>query len=176
MKLRSSLLATLSIGLALAPVALGQIVITGPIDTSTPRIGPFRFPKPSIPGQQPPITNRVLVEGVLRTPGGEPIGKVRAGSGQRDTQVLQGLKVSATGLAPSTEYALLLDNALVGSGTSSATGSLRMAFLSPSNGRVPEVPQSVGIVTNARTATLVQVSTQQAVATADLAPGSVKPR
>ena len=171
MKLRSSLLVGLALSMLSAPVAFGQF---GPPSPGDRWAGgpPMNLPQP--PGQsQTPVTNRAALQGRFVGTGVE--GKIRVASGTREGALVQGLKAVVSGLTPGAQYALLLDNRLVGTGTANAAGMLKLAFLSPTNGRVPSVPESAGVLTTATTATIVQVSTQTVVATAELRAGT-KPR
>jgi hypothetical protein len=114
-------------------------------------------------------TTRVFTDAVLTRTDGTAIGKVKAGSVQSATELRQGVAVRAFGLAPNTEYALVIDGVLIGTGTSDATGNLRMRFMSPSNGRIPALPESVLPIVTARTVALYLTSNQQLIANGQFA-------
>jgi hypothetical protein len=170
MKLSSSLLLALALCLVAPSASFGQISPPAPGDRWA---GPTNLP--DIGGSnQTPITNRVSLQGRFVGTGIE--GKIRLASGTQGTTIVQGLKASVSGVTPGSQYALVLDNRLVATGTANAAGVIKFVFLTPTNGRVPAVPESAGIVTTATTASLVAVADQRVVATAQLTAGSVKPR
>ena len=157
MKLRLSMLALFVLFVAVPP-ASAQFIDPG---TGQPSTRPGTIPDP---GNGTRGSNRVVTTALLVRTDGTPIGKVKTGTVQVGTQVHQGLRLTATGLAPNTEYALVIDGVLVGTAATDASGILRMRFLTPSNGRAPVLPQSVLPIAVARTASLYQTSTQQLVA------------
>jgi hypothetical protein len=170
MKPRTSLLLALALSVLVAPAAFGQFGPPAPGDRWT---GPIHLP--DLPGQNnTPITNRVSLQGRFVGTGVE--GKIRLASGTQGTTLVQGLKATLLGLTPGAQYALLLDSRLVGTATANSAGSLKLVFLSPSNGRVPAVPEAAGVVTTATSASIVEVSSQRVVATATLSTGNTKPR
>ena len=163
MKLRGSLLVAFALVLVAAPITPAQF--GGP---------PVRLP--GVPHTGPSVTNRAGSHGIFVTVDGAQVGKISMASGLRDGQPVQGLKLRAA-LVASTEYALVLDGVLIGTAISSSTGTLKMAFASPTRGRVPPLPEAAGTITSARVATLYQVSGQRVVATAQLSGnGDTKPR
>ena len=150
MQARYHLLA-LAIAVALAaPVAFAQRQIFDGVVGQVPTVG---------------VTSRVYTNATLRTPTGDVIGKVKTATVQSDTRgIVQGLRVQVTGLTPGAEYALVIDNTLVGTGTVSASGVLRLRFIAPSNGRTPALPEAVTPIATAQVVQLYAVVGQQLVA------------
>lgn len=160
MKVHLSLLALLLIFVA-APSASAQFWDPnggGAVDRPT-----------NIPGPGTGSTTaRIFTDAVLTRADGTAIGKVKTGTVQTSTRVQQGVALRAFGLTPNTEYALVIDGTLIGTATSDATGILRMRFMSPSNGRIPALPENILPIATARTAALYLTSNQQLVATGQL--------
>jgi hypothetical protein len=130
-----------------APVASAQIQI---------------FPKPGGGGR---VTNKVFTTAALTDGSGAVVAKVLTGSATlADSRVIYGMRVSGSGLAPSTSYTLVLDGVVIGSATSTAGGTLKMKFATPSKGRVQAIPQAVLPLAAVHTATLFNTGTQTAVA------------
>src|ERR1044071_164536 len=114
------------------------------------------------------VTARVFTSAVLRDAAGNAIGKVKTATVQTtDRGTVEGLRVQITGVAPNTEFALVIDGTLVGTATSNATGVLRFKFLSPTNGRTPAIPDAIRPIATARTVQVFHAATQQLVASGE---------
>jgi hypothetical protein len=160
MKLRLSLLAVFALLVAIPP-AFGQ--------AWDPNGGGHT----DRPGRLPDIgtgpVSRVVTQTVLRRADGTAIGKVKTGTVTSAQQTYQGLDLRVSGLAPNTEYALVVDGTLVGTAVTNASGFLKMRFLTPSNGRTPPLPENLLPISAARSVAIYQTSNQQLVASGTLA-------
>ena len=125
---------------------------------------PGRIPNPGTGS----TATRIFTNALLTRADGTAIGKVKTGTVQTSTQVQQGVALRAVGLTPNTEYALVIDGTLIGTAISDAAGTLRMRFMSPSNGRTPALPENILPIATARAAALYLTSNQQLVATGQL--------
>jgi hypothetical protein len=134
------LLALVAACTLVAPGAFAQV---GNTDDGT--IGPIG----SGPGGG--IISRLFTTATLRTPAGQSLGRVRTATIQTEARGLQqGLKLRLNGLTSGAEYALVIDNTLVGTATANSSGTLRMAFASPATGRAPALPEAITPIGNAR--------------------------
>ena len=160
MKLRSSLLALVAL-VAIAGSAFSQS--TDPNQRFIPN--PITPPKPG-----PSVTNRVYTSAIITSPAGVPIGKVLTGSALVNGNLVQGLRLSASGLTPNAAYTLVIDGQLVGTGSSSAEGTLRMKFISPAHGRAQVLPASVLPIANAHSVALYLNADQSIAGSGSLTP------
>jgi hypothetical protein len=97
------------------------------------------------------VTARIFTSATLTTPAGLGLGKVRTATIQSESRgVQQGLKLRVSGLTPGVEYALVIDNTLVGTATANESGVLRMAFALPATGRAAALPEAITPIATAR--------------------------
>src|SRR5262245_1427798 len=72
------------------------------------------------------VTARIFTSAVLRDAAGNPIGKVKTATVQTtDRGTIEGLRLVLSDVAPSTEFALVIDGTLVGTSTSNENGVVR---------------------------------------------------
>lgn len=97
------------------------------------------------------VTARLFTTATLRTPAGQSLGRVRTATIQSEARGLQqGLKLRLNGLTSGVEYALVIDNTLVGTATADSSGVLRMAFALPATGRAAALPEAITPIANSR--------------------------
>lgn len=160
MKLRSYVLTLVAIGALFAPVTLAQ---RGPADNTT-----------ALPGPGGATLSRTFTATRLQTPSGDVIGKAKTASVETTTGIKQGLRLQLTGLPAGVEYAIVIDSTLVGTATSNDVGILKFAMVSPSNGRVIEIPDAIKPITNIHTIQVFEVTRQQLVASGQFNADSSK--
>ena len=119
-----------------------------------------------VPGLEGNVLSRTFTAARL-TANGQVVGKARTGTIVTTTRTFQELRVQVTGLPANTEFALVVDGTLVGTAQSNERGSLRFRFASPTNGRVPELPEAVRPVATLRTIQVFEVASQRLVASGE---------
>jgi hypothetical protein len=159
MKFRAFLLAIAAAAVIAVPVARAQSPDGGGIGYI-----------PGAPGQG--VAARNYTSAVLVTPDGQRIGKAKTATIKTATGAIQqGIKVVAQGLAPNTEYALVLDNTLVGTATSDARGTVKFRFSDPAIGSATALPDALKPIAAARTVQIYATSTQTLVASGTFSTG-----
>ncbi len=127
------------------------------------------------PGSGGSVQSRIFTSARLLDASQNVIGKVKTTTIQTtDRGILQGLRVQASGLTPNAEYGLVIDGTLVGTDTADANGTLKLKFTSPTNGRVPAIPDAIKPISNARSVQLYEVVSQRLVGSGQLSTGGVK--
>ena len=122
---------------------------------------------PGAPGQG--AVNRNYTSATLVAPDGTKIGRAKTATITTSTgAVQQGIKVVLQGLTPNTEYALVIDNTLVGTATSDAKGTLRFRFSDPATTKSLALPDALKPVSAAQTVQVYATSSQTLVASGTL--------
>jgi hypothetical protein len=164
MNSRLSSIALVALCLFAAPVALAQ----GPLDAESGQIG--YGPRIGVGG----AVSRTFTDALLTTPDGAKIGKVKTATVVAASGTLQAVRVTVSGLTPNTEYALVIDNTLVGTATTTASGVLKMRFSDPARRSDRALPEAIRPIAQAQTVAIYEVSSQRLVASGQFASGPVK--
>ena len=77
-------------------------------------------------------------------------------------------------LAPNTEYALVIDNTLVGTATTDGSGSLRIRFSDPARRSDRALPEAVRPIAQAQTVGIYEVAAQRLVASGQFSANGTK--
>ena len=119
------------------------------------------------------VTARSFTTAILSDPAGNPIGKVKTATVvTTDRGTVEGLRVQVSGLTPGAEFALVIDGTLVGTGTASSSGVLRLKFLAPSNGRTPVIPDAIRPIRAASSVQIYDTASQRLVASGTFRGGT----
>ena len=119
------------------------------------------------------VTARGFTTAILNDSAGNPIGKVKTATVvTTDRGTIEGLRVQVSGLAPNTEFALVIDGTLVGTATSNSTGTLKLKFLSPTNGRIPAIPDAIRPIAQASQVQIYDTASQRLVASGQFRGGT----
>jgi hypothetical protein len=145
-----------------APATFAQ---RAPADIDNGQVGPL----PTIPGAG--SISRTFTTAVLTTPDGTPIGKAKAASITTPSRSLQALRIAVNGLTPNTEYAVVVDNTLVGTASTNAQGILKLRLSDPPGRNGQPLPEAIRPVTQVATISLYEVASQRLVATGQFRTG-----
>ena len=166
MNSRLSSIALVALCLLAAPAALAQR--GNPIDAGSGQIG--YGPQIGIGG----TVSRTFTNAVLTTPDGNKIGKVKTATVVAASGTLQAIRVAVFDLAPNTEYALVIDNTLVGTATTDGSGALRIRFSDPARRSDRALPEAVRPIAQAQTVGIYEVAAQRLVASGQFSANGTK--
>jgi hypothetical protein len=125
------------------------------------------------PGVGGNVQSRVFTSAILNDASGNAVGKAKTATVQTTARgIVQGLRVQVGGLTPGAEYALVIDGTLVGTGTADSTGTLKLKFISPSNGRTAAIPDAIKPIANVHTVQIYEASSQRLAASGQFSSDS----
>lgn len=154
MKPRFYLIALVALFALVTPAAFAQRT---PADADSGQVG--QLPDIGIGGVSRVFTNAYLV-----TPDGTRIGKAKTASVTTSTRSLQALRIQVSDLTPNAEYAIVIDNTLVGTATASASGTLKLKFSDPAGRNSAALPEAIRPIATVQTIAIYEVQSQRLVA------------